>query len=342
MTPGLRPPLPLRPFSPVLILSSLLPALLFISACGGVREPGTRVLPERSPEVRTATVLGPSGRGLTLVRARIVGVGGERGSWLLLDSGSASVVLPEELVRGLELPLVGEGLVNGGPPVSFHRLPRLDVGPLVLREIVVTSLDWTALRDLAAAFEGSLGDDSTAEGLGGFAGFPLFARAVIEVRFGTAEEGDRVSIHAPESYRLPRGEWHPVRVVDRRPVIEATLGDGRSAALIVDTGTSGGLVLERDFAEAAGLLEGHSLRRERRFVLHGAVPVLAGRLERLELGGRSFRDVGLAVRSSEDRSRGDLPPGVAGLAGRELFEGLTVVFDLGGERLALLDPPTGQ
>ena len=341
MTPGLRPPLPLRPFPPVLILSSLLPVLLAVFACG-VREPGTRVLPERSPEVRTATVLGPSGRGLTLVRARIVGVGGERESWLLLDSGSASVVLPEELARGLELPLVGEGLVNGGPPVSFHRLPRLEVGPLALREIVVTALDWSALRDLAAAVGESLPKEPTAGGLGGFAGSPLFARAVIEVRFAAAGKGDRVSIHAPESYRLPRGEWRPVRVVDRRPVIEATLGDGRSAALIVDTGTSGGLVLNREFAEAAGLLEGRALRRERRFVLHGAVPVLAGRLERLELGGRSFRDVGLAVRSPEDRSRGDLPRGVAGLAGRELFEGLTVVFDLGGERLALLDPPTGE
>ncbi len=337
---------PIRPSSPAFVLTTLTTVALLASACGGVREPGTRVLPERSTEVRTATVLGPSGRGLTLVRARIAGLGGERESWLLLDSGSASVVLPEELARELELPLVGEGLVNGGPPVSFHRVPRLEVGPLALREIVVTALDWTALRDLAAAFDESLPEDATTRGLGGFAGYPLFARAVIEVRFGArgdaAGEGDRVSIHAPESYRLPRGTWHPVRVLDRRPVIEARLGGGRSAALIVDTGTSGGLVLERDFAESAGLLEGRALRRERRFVLHGSVPVLATRLDRIELGGRSFRDVGLAVRSTESRHEGGLPPGVVGLAGRELFEGLTVVFDLGGDRLALLNPPTAR
>lgn len=333
--------MPIRSVPPALVLTFWTTVALLASACGGVREPGTRMLPERSPAVRTATVLGPSGRGLTLVRARIVGVGGERESWLLLDSGSASVVLPAELVRELELPLVGEGLVNGGPPVSFHRVPRIEVGPLALREIVVTALDWTALRDLTAAFGESLPDDASTGGLGGFAGFPVFARAVIEVRLGTGE-GDRVSIHDPEGYRLPRGAWHPVRVVDRRPVIEATMGDGQSAALIVDTGTSGGLVLEREFAESAGLLEGRPLRRERRFVLHGSVPVLATRLDRLELGGRSFRDVGLAVRSPEGRHQGGLPPGVVGLAGRELFEGLTVVFDLGADRLALLDPPTGR
>ena len=43
--------------------------------------------------------------------------------------------------------------------------------------------------------------------------------------------GDRVILHDPATYRLPRGSWLPLRTIDRRPTVIAHVTlreDGRA------------------------------------------------------------------------------------------------------------------
>jgi hypothetical protein len=252
---------------------------------------------------------------------------------LVLDSGSQSLVLPRSLVEELSLPLLGRGLVNRGAEVSFHEAVTVEVGPLVLRRPVVTAVDRGALGPLGEL----LGEE-----IDGFAGYPVLAAAVVEICYGADGDGDRVSLNAPGTYRPPAGSiWSPLELIDERPVITARLPGGREVALMLDTGTSGALALDREAARASGLLDGLNLIADRRLTLHGPVPVATGHLPGLEVAGRTFRSVPLTVRSEAPGDRAALPEGAAGLVGRQLFTGRTLILDYPNRRFAVIEeaPP---
>lgn len=299
---------------------------LFGAACGSLQPPGAELAPGHPADVRATSLVGLRGLGVTLVSVRLSGRAGTRERWLVLDSGSQSLVLPRRLVEEISLPLLGEGVVNRSTTVSFHEAATVEVGPLVLRRPVVTAVDREALGPLGELFGGEIG---------GLAGYPVFARTVVEVRYGAA--GDRVSIHDPGTFRLPAGgAWYPLRLVDERPVAEGHLEDGRPVALMIDTGTSGALALDRELARASGLVGQGAVTSEQRLTLHGRVAVETTRLPSFELGGRRFRDIALTVRSAEPGHQAALPAGTAGLVGRELFAGLTLILDYPNRRFAIV------
>lgn len=304
-------------------------------SCASVEPPGAAFTPGAAPEVGAEALVGPRGLGVTLVSARLTGRSGAREARLVLDSGSQSLVLPRALVEELSLPLLGRGVVNRGAEVSFHEAATVEVGPLVLRRPVVTAVGRGALGPLGELLGGEID---------GFAGYPLFAAAVVEVRFGPDGGGDRVSLHEPGSYRLPSDSaWHPLELIDERPVVTARLSGGRELSLMIDTGTSGAVALDRRLARASGLLDGINLIADRRLTLHGPVTVATGRLPSLELAGRTYRDVALTVRPGDGSDRADLPEGTAGLVGRELFTGQTLVLDYPNRRFTIVeDKPNGH
>jgi len=317
---------------PVLCLAVCLAVCVEMGGCSSLEPPGASLTTGRSSEAPATTVVGPNGLGVTLVRARLTGRSAARERWLVLDSGSQSLVVPRRLVDELSLPLLGKGLVNRGAEVSFHEAATVEVGPIVLRRPVVTAVEREALGPLGELFGGEIG---------GLAGYPLFAGAVVEVRYGAGGEGDRVSIHEPGAYRLPAGTtWYPVSLVAERPVVEGHLADGRAVALMIDTGTSGALALARELVETTGLVDGRTAKAERRLTLHGEVEVGVARLPSLELAGRSFENVPLTIQSADPGDRVALPTGAAGLVGRQLFAGLTLVLDYPNRRFAVLDPLT--
>ena len=311
--------------------------LLLTGGCAGTGPTASRVDPEAAAAVPTRTVIGPGGDGLTLVRPR---VDNRDLGWFLLDSGAAGLMISRRDSRRLGLHPVGEGLANRGVPVTFVRADSFVLGPLVIRYPVLAAVDWERIERFREVF---------GEEFGGLVGFPVFDRAMVEVRYGKDGEPDRVLIHRrrdPDPVVPPGdvGAWERLDVVDRRPVVTARLpGSDRGgepieveARLVVDTGTSTALSLDHAFAREAGILEGLAVSHGRQVTLRGPVDVLRGRLGWIEVAGQRIEDVPLVLRPSESRRSGALPGRVDGFIGRGLLTGRTVVFDYAGRRIAIV------
>ncbi len=337
----------------------LLAPLLWLGACRSILpprvppEPQVQWLPGLPGDVPSQTVFSPDGAGVTLVRGTI---NGHDSGWLLLDSGSANLLIARRTAKTLHLPVVGEGFAERDIRVSFHLAQQVGLGPLELDKVLVAAASWDRLATLREA----LGVE-----LAGFAGYQAFANAVVEIRYRAASDpvgrGDRVLLHDPSTYRLPRGSWQPLRTIDRRPTVvvhvtahrdPAATAPGHAdpgasgetpqpsalrALFLVDTGTAGSLILDSRFAREAGLAAADSPTHAKQITLTGAVSVGTTRIPRFALGERAFDDVPATVRTDLFGSRSALAA-VDGILGRGLLEGLTVVFDLPHQRIALLDP----
>lgn len=341
---GLRGPFLLGVCALILLVSSL--ACRTILPPRVPPAPDVRWLPGAPGDVPSQTVFSPDGAGLTLVRGTL---DGHDSGWMLLDSGSANLLIAQKAARALRLPVVGEGFAEGQLRVTYYLADRFGLGPLELGKVLVAAADWDRLETLRRA----LGVD-----LAGFAGYQVFADAVVEIQYRAPGDppgrGDRVLLHDPVTYRLPRGEWLPLRTIDHRPTVIAHVATGTStgppsgatagerptglrALFVVDTGTAGSLILTERFAREAGLAATGAPSGSEQITLTGSVPVGTARVPRLTLGTRSFDDVPATVRADLFRGRSALAA-VDGFIGRRLLEGLTVVFDLPHQRIALLDP----
>jgi len=367
---------PLRPLFLLILLAVGLAALPWIGGCRSILpprvppEPEVRWLPGVPGDVPSQTVFSPDGAGLTLVRGTL---SGRDSGWLLLDSGSANLLIDRQAAKQRHLPVVGEGFAERELRVTYHLADEFTLGPLELDRVLVAAADWDRLSTLRRA----LGVD-----LAGFAGYQVFAHAVVEIQYRGAGDsvgqpigqGDRVILHDPATYRLPRGSWQPLRTIDRRPTVvahvtvrtdeetteqatppnaparpgqtepsdpeaiaEAAPPSSLRALFVIDTGTAGGLILDARFAREAGLPLDPSGAASEQITLTGTVPVATSRVPQLSLGERTFDDVPTTIRTDLFRGRAALAA-VDGMIGRRLLEGHTVVFDLPHQRIALLDP----
>jgi len=365
-TPGSRPQPPAH-HVPRRVAGALgvLAVLLLVLAAGACRS----LLPLRvpaMPEVRfnsaapgdvpARTIVGPSGAGLTLVRGTI---DGRDSGWLLLDSGSSNLLVSRRAARALRLPAAGEGYAGRDLRVTYYLADSFQLGPLVLEKALVAGAD----LDRLAALRQALGVD-----LAGLAGYQVFAQAVVEIQYGAGgppEGGDRVLLHDPRAYHLPRGTWLPLRIIDRRPAVVAQVvprtsgsggpgepgtpngqdepsGDADGAAplralFLVDTGTAGGLILDQSFAREAGLTTSPPAGTAEQITLAGSVPAGTTRVPRLTLDQHHFDDLPATVRTDLFEGRQALAA-VDGILGRNLLRHFTVVFDVAHERIALLPP----
>lgn len=323
-----------------LVLSALLLAVLGLGCrtVGPIRvpkEPEVRFHTDRPAALDTRTVVGPNGAGLTLVRPRIEG---RDLGWFLLDSGASNLLISRRDSRRLGLPIVAEGFVDGRISVTYHHALGLELGPLSLHDVLVAAVDWSH----AASLREALGRE-----LAGLAGYQIFAHAVVEVRYGSGTRGDRVALHDPATYELPGGSWHPLRVIDRRPVVPVRLslpgssgGEPEEILVVVDTGTAGSLVLDAALAVRAGLVEelpGSTERDATEPIRLGArVRSLGSAAPWVELAGHRFEQVPVAVRPIPLGTRRALAE-VDGIVGRQLFRGLTLILDLAHHRIAVLE-----
>ena len=243
--------------------------------------------------------------------------------WFVLDSGAGAMCIDPGIADRLRMGRVGEVNivgVGGATRGSFRRRARVAAGPLTLPDFA-----WVELE--TASFEKILGAP-----VAGILGYELFARAVVAIDMKTG----RVELSDPTSFKgsFDPARWLPLRFDDRIPCIEVSFEGDRSGWFRVDTGSDDSLILHTPAVDRLGLLEGRETKEVEHAGVGGRVQARRGELAWVELAGRRFENVPTTFSTATES--GLATPYTTGTLGSGLLEHFRLVFDYGGERVALL------
>ena len=297
-----------------LLMSRLWPlvALLFWLA-GCVTPAKHTVLFHENTNARLAT---RHENGLFLTQVRI---GDREAGPFLIDSGAAGIILDSRLGEVVPLSFWGE---SDDPhmkqPIKWGTLASLDVGPLTLQNTNIGVLDLSTL------------DSIFKEKLAGLLGHPFFAQVVVEIDYPARS----ITCFDPKHYRLPRGDWLPLTLRNKRPIIPARLEGHIDGEFMLDTGSTHSVMFYPDFIRKHALLDNRNTRRQKTGRVEGVYETLAAEIAWFELAGHRFEAPTVNFASS------DMPEvsvdGVAGVIGEGFLRRFVVVLNYPEAKIALL------
>lgn len=245
----------------------------------------------------------------------------------ILDTGAQVTHYTAEFVARAGLATAGSIGISG---TGAGRVAGVRVAPLALR---IGDLSLPVGRGVAAPADALFGEvyRGTGRRFDGILGHDLFAAHAVEIDYAARA----LRLHPPGT-QLPAGAAIPIRLIDRKPYLEAALvlRDGVLPALLhVDTGFGGVLSLNARFVAAQRLLDraGPLLPTW----LRGVGGITEGRLARLDavrLGSVELAGpiTGLAlVQGAGVRAE------AAGRVGGELLRRFTVGLDYASRTLSL-------
>ncbi|WP_395670486.1 aspartyl protease family protein [Phenylobacterium sp.] len=235
-----------------------------------------------------------------------------------LDSGASSSVVDAAFAARLGLQLGrsvrAQGVAGG---VEGVRLARVDfqLGDLVLPGRDVAVMDLTALARVAPRpVQVILGRD-------------VFDAAVLDIDFAARQ----IAFLARHDFRPP-----PIRPLPLSPAGNLRSFpirvEGRSVAAILDLGNSGGLLIDRAWAEGRGLLERRRLSTQLSVGVDGPREGLVASLDRVAVGGVVFDDVPASITA-------DLAAETPVNVGLSVLSRFHVTIDFQGQRLWLQPYP---
>jgi predicted aspartyl protease len=229
-----------------------------------------------------------------------------------LDSGASATVLDAAFAEQLDLPLHGQVRARGvSGPVAGVRLTQVNLEAANLsfsdRRVAVMDLS-TLSRAVQRPVEVILGRD-------------VFDEAVVEIDF----QSQAISFVPRGAFRPPAEPPLPlIRSGDLRslPVVIA----GAATEAILDLGNAGGLLVDREFADARGLLAGRRLSTQLSVGADGARESALVSLDDVRVGGLTL-DAVPTVAAAELASHA---PANIGLAILSRFH---LTIDFAGDRI---------
>lgn len=294
-------------------LGCLFALLVLLVGCAALR--GHTVVIDARADARLAITVR---KGLFTVPARI---GPLAASPFVIDTGASHLYLDSELAKALNPSSWGApASTERQPQVKWGLLATFEVGPMTLRDTVV------GVMDLAAA------SASFGERFAGLLGYPFFARAIVEVNYPDGA----ISCYDPKTYRLPRGHWQPLTLLDNRPTLPARLEGNIEGQFLLDTGHTSTVLLFPTFIEKHALLQQRDVRRVTQTTVRGETETLAGRIAWFEFAGHRFERP--IVQFGRLNSGQASPPQLAGVIGRGFLREFIVVFNYPESKIALLPP----
>ncbi|HEY8615259.1 aspartyl protease family protein [Phenylobacterium sp.] len=231
-----------------------------------------------------------------------------------LDSGASSTVIDARLAAGLGLPLGREIRAQGvAGKVEGVRLAKADLqlGGLLLRERTVAVMDLSVLTEVAPRpAQVILGRD-------------VFDATVLDIDFA----GREIAFLARADFQPPPGEALPLTRAGNLRSFPIRLA-GEAVPAILDLGNSGALLVDRDWADARGLLRGRRVSTQLAVGVDGPRESAVTSLEAVEVGGVRFDGVPTSATAGVVARA----PANVGLA---LLSRFHVTIDFAGERLWL-------
>lgn len=261
--------------------------------------------------------------GKVIVRLTVQG----RGLDFLLDSGAGDIAFDADVASSLHLQTIGRATqeIAGQFDRSHAIVPEIRIGPLVMHDVVVSTIPFQASPDLETRVVGLLG-------------FDFFKDVVVRVDYehGTVDALDPAGFSPPQS-----AVTLPVALDDGVPLVSAIVGDDRGDHFILDTGSAYTIIFSgfaADHPDAVADQAGVSADiRERMGVyargVGGQIRLVPTELKMFRFAGTDFADfkayVTVAARALEREDED-------GLIGVPTLQRFVVYFDYSRQRVALI------
>ena len=239
--------------------------------------------------------------------------------WFHFDTGADAMHIDTRVADELKMPVLGRSQTRGADgraqEVTIRQGKTFQLGRVTYKNPVYLAMD---LSDRNAP---------PGEKRAGLVGYPLFARAVVEVSGG----GQKIAVYDPTSYKLPRGRWQELSYIDLTPAVVCRMEGNREGLFQLDTGYTGTVTFYDKFIKDEKLLEGREVKEVTGIGAGGTYKMATGTIEWFELAGHRFRNPRAGFRIA-----GLSREGGAGVIGREFLSVFTIVFNYPDRRIAFI------
>lgn len=246
-------------------------------------------------------------------------VNGRDLGWFHFDTGGDAMHIDTKFADELKMPILGKSQTTGadGRPreVTIRKGETFQLGRITYKNPIFLAMD---LSDRNAP---------PGEKRAGLIGYPIFARAVVEV----AEGGKRIALYEPSGYKLGKGKWQELSYIDLTPAVFCRFEGNRTGLFQLDTGYTGTVTFYDKFIAEEKLLEGRAVKEETSIGAGGTYKVVTATVEWFELAGYRFKNPQATFRVS-----GLSREGGAGVVGREFLSVFTIVFNYPERRIAFI------
>ncbi len=249
---------------------------------------------------------------------------GSRGLDFILDSGASGIVMDDEIIKQLGLPVV-RSESNGVNAGRFRQLtaivPSMRVGELTMRDVVVASVPSVGERELFGAYRPV-----------GLLGFDFIDGVALKLDY----LHETATAYEPAAFQPPasaKGFRTDLRLGTGLPLVAVTVNGAVGERFLLDTGGLGSLLIFDYFArrnEAAMVDEGDGAKVDPQHFagVGGEFDVKAYQLKEVLFGTVPFRDyLAFAV-----QSRGAYDGDLDGTVGPTFFHLFDVYFDYTNSR----------
>jgi predicted aspartyl protease len=248
-------------------------------------------------------------------------IDGKEVGWFHFDTGADAMMIDNKIADELKMPVIGESeavAADGNVrKVTVRRGKTFQLGRVTIKDPIYIADDLSKMNA------------PPGEKRAGFCGYPLLARVVAEVNGG----GSGIALFDPAAYRLTKGNWQDLSIVNYTPAFTASLEGDRKGLFMLDTGHSSTVDINSNFSSERGLLEGRKTVEETVSSSGGDLKNLRGTLRWFELAGYRFKNPGAYFRVA---GTGYEAEGVAGVVGREFMKPFTIVFNYPERRVAFI------
>jgi hypothetical protein len=248
-------------------------------------------------------------------------IDGKDVGWFHFDTGADAMMIDNRIADELQMPIIAESKVVGADgnerKVTVRKGKTFQLGRVTIRNPIYIAGDLSKMNA------------PPGERRAGFCGYPLLARVIVEVIGG----GKGIALYDPSTYRLSKGTWQSLSLINFTPAITAHLEGNREGLFMLDTGASGSVDINSKFSKDEKLVEGRETVEETVSSSGADFKSALGSLEWFELAGFRFNNPKVSFRVA---GVGYEAEGVAGVVGRVFMRPFTIVFNYPQRRVAFI------
>jgi len=248
-------------------------------------------------------------------------IDGKDVGWFHFDTGADNMMIDTRIADELKMPIIAESKVvaadGNARTVTVRRGKTFQLGRVTIKDPIYVAGDLSKMNA------------PPGEKRAGFCGYPLLARTIVEVSQG----GKDIALYDPSTYRLSKGKWQDLSLINYTPSVTARLEGNREGLFMLDTGASGTVDINSKFSTEQKLLEGRKTVAETVSSSGGDFKNALGSLEWFELAGYKFNNPKVSFRVA---GVGYEAEGVTGVVGRVFMKPFTIVFNYPERRVAFI------
>jgi hypothetical protein len=248
-------------------------------------------------------------------------IDGKDVGWFHFDTGADTMMIDNRIADELKMSIISESEVVAADgtarKVTIRKGKTFQLGRVTIRDPVYLAGDLSKMNA------------PPGEKRAGFCGYPLLTRVIVEVIHG--DKG--IALYDPSTYRLPKGKWQDLSLINYYPVVTARLEGDRKGLFMLDTGSSDTVDINSKFSSEQKLLEGRKTKEETVSSSGGNFKNAFGSLEWFELAGYKFKNPKVSFRIA---GVGYEAEDVAGVIGREFMKPFIIVLNYPQRRVAFI------